>query len=357
VLKRSGGGGRLFVRSIRDYLDAYAPNLKRIPPEHLLVFDEAQRAFSAEKVADSHDTWPAGHARSEPEHFIEICDRIPEWSVLVGLIGTGQEIHIGEEGGLAQWRDAIHSSPTRDRWLVHAPANVEAVFAGSGLRTQWELRLNLDTELRFHSASTMHRVVASLIDEPASLEGAGIVAESATEELFAGIGDLRLWLTRDLDRATDYLRTRYAENPDARYGLLASSKDKDLTSFGINNDFQSTKRIRLGPWYTEDDSSPLSCRNLSICITEFQAQGLELDMALVAWGTDLVWTGSAWSNAKARGYRKGAVPLLNPFQLRLNAYRVLLTRGRDGTIVFVPPLSELDATYEHLQRFGFRPLP
>ncbi|MCC6271571.1 MAG: DUF2075 domain-containing protein, partial [Microbacteriaceae bacterium] len=80
-------------------------------------------------------------------------------------------------------------------------------------------------------------------------------------------------------------------------------------------------------------------------------QGLELDAALLAWGTDFVRSAGAWSNARARGYKRGA-KVKDPFQLRLNAYRVLLTRGRDGTVVFVPPLSELDETFTFLRSAG-----
>ena len=123
--------------------------------------------------------------------------------------------------------------------------------------------------------------------------------------------------------------------------------------FGVLNDFQSTKRVKFGPWYGDDehDYDGRSCRRLDTCVTEFGAQGLELDAALLAWGTDFVRAGGAWSNGRARGYKKGA-KVKDPFQLRMNAYRVLLTRGRDATVVFVPPLTELDETYGYLCEAG-----
>jgi len=162
-----------------------------------------------------------------------------------------------------------------------------------------------------------------------------------------------LRVTRDLGTARQYLKERYREHPGARYGLVASSKDKDLVRFGIANDFQSTKRVQFGPWYGEPETDSRSCRRLESAVTEFGAQGLELDAVLLAWGTDLLRTGGRWSNARARGYRRGA-PVRDPFQLRVNAYRVLLTRGRDATVVYVPPLAELDETFEYLQTSGFR---
>jgi DUF2075 family protein len=111
--------------------------------------------------------------------------------------------------------------------------------------------------------------------------------------------------------------------------------------------------VNYGPWYGEDETNSHSCRRLNTAVTEFGAQGLELDAVLLTWGTDLIRQENCWSNAKARGYKRGA-HVRNPFQLRLNAYRVLLTRGRDATVVFVPSLPELDETNRHLTTSGFR---
>jgi len=166
-----------------------------------------------------------------------------------------------------------------------------------------------------------------------------------------------LRITHERDKAEAYLKERYGENPDARYGLVASSKDRDLEGFGIPNDFQSTKRVRYGPWYSdrEDARGGYSCRHLRDAVTEFGAQGLELDAVLLAWGTDFMRENGRWTNRRARGYQRRA-QVKNPFQLRQNSYRVLLTRGRDGTVVFIPPLAELNETSEYLTKSGFRPL-
>lgn len=117
------------------------------------------------------------------------------------------------------------------------------------------------------------------------------------------------------------------------------------------NDFAAT-RIRYGPWYGDGDDGPFSCRHFREVVTEFGAQGLELDAVLLAWGTDLMREGGEWSTRLARGYKKGS-HVKDAHQLRLNAYRVLLTRGRDGTVVFVPPLPELDETGGYLRACGF----
>jgi DUF2075 family protein len=162
-------------------------------------------------------------------------------------------------------------------------------------------------------------------------------------------------MTRNLEQARGYFAKRFDGEPNARYGLIASSRDKSLHGFGIWNDFQSTKRLRLGPWYGDGDESALSCRHLRDCITEFQAQGLELDGVLLGWGTDFMREAGAWSDDRARHYKPGT-HVLDPFQLRLNAYRVMLTRGRNGTVIYVPPLAELNETAAWLQECGVRVL-
>jgi len=96
--------------------------------------------------------------------------------------------------------------------------------------------------------------------------------------------------------------------------------------------------MNLGPWYGEGDDDHRSCRRLSQCVTEFGAQGLELDGVLLAWGTDLVWEGEAWSNARAKRHARSA-HVRDAFQLRVHAYRVLLTRGRARPLAAAPPMS------------------
>jgi hypothetical protein len=348
-LREAGGGGRTFVRRVKDYVARYARTML-VPPEHVLVYDEAQRAFDAEKVAATHPDM-ATSAKSEPEIFIELAQRIPDWSVIVALVGSGQEIHSGEEGGAVQWADAIRKSDEAGRWMVHGPPSLCESFIGLAYIS--DPLLNLDRSLRSHLSTRVHEFVAGLV----ARQPGESVKQSALAALLAAEGyDLRI--TRDLDIAKRYLRDRYADDDVARFGLVASSRDRDLVRFGIPNDFQSTKRVRFGPWYGDPESASgkLSCRHLEICVTEFGAQGLELDAVLLAWGTDFVRDAEGWSIERARRYSPGGPRVKDAWQLRANAYRVLLTRARDATVVFVPPLSELDRTYEWLVACGFRPL-
>jgi len=341
ALAEAGGGGKVFVRGVKDYVKQYSSKRALVPPEHLLVFDEAQRAWDAEHVARKHSGTP-GEALSEPELFVRFAARIPGWCVVVGLIGTGQEIHTGEHGGLVQWRRAVEGCESPSEWTVHAPASVEGVFENSSVKTSWEPSLNLNTELRFHAARSLHDFVEALLvdgpDDRASKPGAALWAEG-----------YRLLVTRDVEAASHYARERFADDRDARYGLLASSKAKDLVRHGVNNAFQAT-RFPVGPWYNAPPDNPRSCCQLRDVVTEFSAQGLELDLAVLAWGSDFIREGGQWT-ARHSGRTKFVDDTL---ALRRNVYRVLLTRGREGTVIYLPRDSMYDETHASLILNGAR---
>jgi hypothetical protein len=238
---------------------------------------------------------------------------------------------------------------------VHVPPQLAESFGSSVYDCVSSEALHLDVGLRFHVTSELTRFVDHLL--VGRVPVAERVGEPVTSYPAIAATNYRLWITRDLGRAKDYVRSLYADRPEARFGVLASSRDKLLARHGIDNDYQTTKRTRVGPWFAEGEENPLSCRHLATCATEFQAQGLELDMAVVGWGSDLIRDGSTWSILHSRRYRGGRVAPRDPMQLRLNAYRVLLTRGRDGTVVFVPQSPEMDETWEYFQTSGIRELP
>lgn len=284
ALKDAGGGGKAFVQPIKNYVEQHSRRGRPVPPEHLIVFDEAQRAHDAERVAQVHKT---AIGKSEPEHLVEFCERIPEWCVLVALVGTGQAIHVGEEVGIPLWEAAIRRSNRSSEWTIHgAPVQTEA-FRAISAQCRWDRRLSLDTEIRFHLTPKVHEFVAGLNEVPA------VQLSTLADELHAG--GHRFLITRDLDAARAYLHERYADAMFARYGLLASSKDKLLPAFSVDNTFQTTKRLRVGPWYNVDPTDQQSCCQLETVATEFSSQGLELDGTLLAWGSDLIWKDGRWS--------------------------------------------------------------
>jgi len=282
-LRDAGGNGRTFVRGVKKYVERYGKNPRLVPPEHVLVYDEAQRAFDAAMVAETHGQ-DVADAKSEPELFIEFAERVPEWCVVVALVGTGQEIHKGEEAGIGQWARAVQASPRAAEWDVHGPVGFADDF--EGLRYTRDVDLSLDKSLRSHLAFEVHRFVAGLVSFAAEESQIGhpsaapleLVAAEHRPSYFSPAPSSRprelqilaqkiardghhLRISRSLDAAKAYLRDRYEEDPNARYGLISSSRDRDLVTFGINNDYQSTKRVKYGPWYGDDEQTPgqMSC--------------------------------------------------------------------------------------------------
>jgi hypothetical protein len=264
---------------------------------------------------------------------------------MVALIGTGQAIHAGEDGGIPLWATALAGSAKRDEWMVHgSPENGEH-FVKLGVPYKESSALNLDTEIRYHLTPKLHSFVDAVLSESSA------ECRQLAEELHCG--GYRLLITRNLEEARSYFRERYELAPMARYGLLASSKDKWLQHHGVDNSFQTTKRLRVGPWYNADPSDPRSCCQLESVATEFSSQGLELDAALVAWGSDYIRQAGTWSMQFSRGTRGH---LRDPMALRRNVYRVLLTRGRDGSVLYIPPLPALDETFGFLTACGIKHL-
>ncbi len=142
-----------------------------------------------------------------------------------------------------------------------------------------------------------------------------------------------MYVTRDLDVARAYVRRRIDGEPDKRVGLLASSHAKRLEAHGVPNSFMATSHMNVARWYNAPPDHPEASNALTQPVTEFGCQGLELDLPIVCWGEDYLWSNDAWRRTPIRR----RYPQDDPMVLLENAYRVLLTRGRDGVVVFVRP--------------------
>jgi hypothetical protein len=317
---------KAFVSDLHAFIKSYGTTAK-IPKQNIIVFDEAQRAWDA-----SHMMLKKAVEFSEPELLISIGERIPGWATLVGLIGHGQEIHTGEEAGIAGWFEALESEHAISDWKVYAPPRFAEAFPGKSVTEYPELDLN--HTLRSKQAEHLHLWVQNLLD--------GKFADASIYAQKIWLQNFPIFVTRSLEEAKDYVSTRFEGEISKRYGILASSKDRILPEYGVNNGFQDTKRVKNAKWYNENLGTKGSCCNMEEVVTEFGCQGLELDMAIVAWGNDFTWSGKNWELRKMRT----RIPQIDPHQLRLNSYRVLLTRSREGIIVFIPPRPEFDLT-EH----------
>lgn len=338
-LKRAGGGGRVFVRGVKEFVERYSKKRSVPPPHHVLIFDEAQRAWDAEKVRTSHKDETA---TSEPEAFVRFAERVPTWSAVIGLIGDGQEIHTGEEGGMILWAEAVAQSECE--WEVVGPNRFREIFAAKAVGYSGYDELHLARSVRFNFAEGLSDWAAGVVSGEQTLAELSTIASELRRQGY------QLRVTRNLARAKEFLWAKYRMFPEARFGLIVSSRDKSLKDCGVVP--TDGRFFRPGPWYADPDSSPNSCRRLQDAITEFSAQGLELDHSLLVWGGDFVLSDGRWDFSAAKRYLKKS-GVKDPLQLRRNAYRVLLTRGREGVLICLPEsLSILDETFAFLISAG-----
>lgn len=232
VLQHALKGHKVFVKPLRQFILEYGVRTNNPPPHNVLVFDEAQRMWDREYVRLKHN-----HDQSEPDMLTAIAGRPEKWSVMVGLVGEGQEIYLGEESGITQWRDGIVRSGIP--FVVHAPPHLGSAFEGLDFRPN--KRLNLTFSLRTHRAEHVQGWVAAVL--------AGDLAAASRIAPELRIAGYDIYCTTDLERAKAYAMSRYAEEPEKRYGLLASSKAKNLESLGINNNFFAMQAMKIGPWF------------------------------------------------------------------------------------------------------------
>jgi hypothetical protein len=323
---------KVFVNHWRNFdLEAGARGVN--PPAHVLVFDEAQRAWDRTRMRAKQNI-----KLSEPELVIAVGERLRGWAVIVALIGEGQEIYLGEEAGLTQWADAVRDAAAS--FAVYTPTHLVETFTGLDIHP--DDRLNLTMSLRTHRADASHAWVARFL--------AGDLAAARTLAFDLRSMAFDMYVTSDLHAAKAYMYTRYAAEPEKRYGLVASSKAGNLAALGINN---KDRWPRYVDWFNAPKTHPLSSCQLVAPVTEFHCQGLELDMPLVCWGDDLGWD-QGWSSFRITRDARDS------HQLRLNSYRVLLTRGRDGFVVYLPPnlrIGQTEQLRDTLTSSGVEELP
>jgi len=323
------------------------------PPERLLVIDEAQRCWSAGHAIARTRTGPTPLTRSEPAHLLDIMARHDGWAVLVCLLGGGQEIHDGE-GGLAEWGRALQDRP---EWLAVGPPGAPPTATAAtdprqrlpaGLPIRWDARLHLGTPVRaVHTPATSRWVDAMLANQPAA---ARAIADQG--------GAPRL--TRDLSSMRVALRGRGARQS----GLVASAHARRLRAEGLGAILPHQDEDAVARWFLDRWPDIRSAGALEVAASEFGVQGLELDRVGVCWDVDLVRQNGTWQARNLRG-TSWTVPSSPATANRLNAYRVLLTRARFGTVIWVPRGDAADPTRDpgrydaiaaYLQECGATPL-
>jgi hypothetical protein len=345
---------KTFVQNIHHFRDEALINNKP-PIERVAIFDEAQRAWTLEQTAAfmKRKRNVLNFAMSEPEFLISIMDRHADWAVVVCLIGGGQEINTGE-AGLLEWLHAIqvhykhwqvYCSPDLSDDEYMGRADITDVIAKDHLHV--DPRLHLGVSIRSYRAENVAALVKAVLD----------VDTGPAQTLCQAINPLYpIVITRSMERATNWLKT-HARGSE-RYGLLASSGALRLRPLGIN----VQANIEVVHWFLNGKEDVRSSYFLEDVATEFDIQGLELDWAGIVWDADLRYTNDDWTYHSFQGTTWRHVHAPTRRRYLKNAYRVLLTRARQGQVIVVPygqaedrtrKPEFYDGTFDYLRNIGF----
>jgi hypothetical protein len=344
-----------FISNVHRFLKNFGiEHPDQVPAQNAIIFDEAQRAWSAGAVEREHKV-----LRSEPAMVLDIMERVPGWATVVALVGGGQEINTGE-AGLAEWGRALSERDTS--WTVLASPEAlaggesvagnqlfaEGVPGNAHVMESPELHLNIS--VRSHRAEFIGEWVNRTLSDASLVDPAGWTTH-----------DFPVVLTRDLTRAREWLNERKEEHQ--RTGLLASSGAVRLRAFGLELSGAFRKGISYPDWFLNAEGDVRSSFQLEVAASEFDCQGLEIDWAGVCWGGDyVVDPGSGlWDCLQFRGNNWVRIRDTMKRQYTLNKYRVLLTRARRGMVIWVPVggaaahnTRALDATANRLLLAGIK---
>ena len=342
-----------FIQIIHKYRDSFVGN-DHVPPERVAIFDEAQRAWTQDMIAKFMQTKKgvANFEYSEPEFLISTMDRNQDWAVIICLVGGGQEINTGE-AGLPEWFDSLRRAfPYWDVYITPQLNDEEYRRERewndmiSNLQIHENADLHLATSVRSFRTPDLAAFVKAVLD----------VDTDAAKELYPRIKDkYPIVLTRDLNKAKKWVREQSLGT--TRYGLLASSGALRLKPEGI---FVKNE-VSVANWFLNGKDDVRSSYYLEDVVSEFDIQGLELDYSIVAWDADFRFDGEQWGYYNFSGSRWMNVASEDRKLYLKNAYRVLLTRARQGMVIFIPEGSDTDGTrkrewydgtYELLKRIG-----
>jgi hypothetical protein len=314
------------IQNLLGYLKEHTDGAE--PPENVIIFDEAQRAWDAEVGQEL-----MGRPNSEPEIFLRILGRL-EWSCLVCLVGYGQEINRGE-GGLRLWGEALaREAVNGNRWRVlAAPPAIEggpdvtgdgliSGLCGVDLEFVREPKLHLANSMRAYRNPQHGKWVEAVLSGDAD----------AARRIAGELVDPPALLTRDLEVAKAWLRQR--RRGGRSVGLLTSSGAVRLVGDGIPPAPRSNELAAIGHWFLKPFTDFRSAGALETPLSEYGCQGLELDFVGLCWGGDLIWRDSAWLPRKMSAPRWQVLRDDEKRRFRLNAYRVLLNAQPSGDSYF-----------------------
>ncbi len=330
-----------FIQKNHQFIDECLIN-NAPPPERIVIFDEAQRAYDLKKTINTLknkrnkiDINLEDLNSSQPEILLKSLDLHQGWSVLVCLVGGGQEINKGE-GGMEEWLKAIRDHfPTWKVWISNKLDSKYYLPSFNLDQLQGRLfrkdHLHLSTSIRSFRSEKVTEFISSL------LEGNLLEVKNLLIELKSSYP---IKITRSLDKAKNWLRKQ--ARGSERYGLLSSSGAYRLKTLGIFVESITDKKV--ANWFLEEKNDVRSSFALEDAATEFKVQGLELDWVGLIWDGDFIKTSTDWLYKSFRGTAWENIGDQEKIRNKLNTYRVLLTRARQGMIIVVPEGDPLDKT-------------
>jgi hypothetical protein len=346
---------RAFIQNVHHFRDDCLIDLNRPPIEHVALFDEAQRAWNRAQTSAFmlRKKNTPNFDQSEPEFLISCLDRHADWAVIVCLVGGGQEINTGE-AGISEWIESLNRSFPYWRIFIASRLTDSEYGAGRVLEELCERsyvtineNLHLSVSMRSFRAENVSRLVKQLLD---------LDARSARNTLDSVKGKYPIVITRDLSKAKQWLKSQ--ARGTERYGIVVSSQAERLKPHAID------VKSPVDPihWFLDGKADVRSSYYLEDVATEFHVQGLELDWACVTWDADFRHAREGWQHWSFTGDRWNHIRKTQRQIYLKNAYRVLLTRARQGMVIVVPrgdsddPTRKpefYDPTFDYLSEIGF----
>lgn len=344
-----------FIQNIHHFRD---DNLRSsfAPIEKVVVFDEAQRAWTREQASSfmKRKKGDDEFDMSEPDFLISVMDRHEEWCTIVCLIGGGQEINVGE-AGVSEWLSALQQK--YNHWNVYYS---NSILDDNNYLTDPQLRnwiqeqgqsmadLHLSVSVRSFRSEKVSEFVQHLLDLK-NVEATNILDELQSK--------FPIYLTRSLKNAKDWLKNK--SKGSERIGIVASSGGKRLRTIGID----VRNKIEAANWFLNNSEDVRSSNYLEEIATEFDIQGLEIDYVCLAWDINMFLDSGEWHYKRFEGTAWRNIHSAIEKKYMLNTYRVLMTRARQGLIILIPEgdhsdstrsVSRYDSIYNYLLSCGLK---
>ena len=346
---------KMFIQNVHNFRDDCLASKSRPPVEHVALFDEAQRAWNLEQTSDfmRRKKKVANFRFSEPEFLISCLDRHPDWAVIVCLVGGGQEINRGE-AGISEWIESLIRSYSNWKVFISPQLHDSEYAAGhvldsidGNLKVEYKPELHLSVSMRSFRAEHVSLLAKQILD---------LQPDEARKTLLKIHKKYPIVITRDLGTAKKWLK-RQARGSE-RYGIVVSSQAERLKPHAID------VKSPMDPihWFLDGKEDVRSSYYLEDVATEFAVQGLELDWVCVTWDGDFRYSHQGWEHYSFCGSKWQHIKKQDNQGYLKNAYRVLLTRARQGMVIVVPKGDSEDPTrnpayynptFEYLKGIGF----